>query len=223
MLKRSMDAYNGRKNMTEPLTDEKIAKIKKYAPNFSHITGEHNWNSLISTIDKRTKERDELQKGKVTLIDENKILKLEAVALKEECQLRWNEGEEAMSECDRLKLDIKCLEESTVDKKAFEQVQKERDELKRKVANLEKVIKNQQNNLKIHMDSANTALSCEKDEVIRLKEENKKLKAKVDELEDEGIDMAMKGDDLIISKSRLEKERDELKAKVAKLERELGK
>ena len=50
------------------------------------------------------------------LKEEKRILKSEVVTLKEECQLRWNqlrwdEGEAAISECGKLKLDIKCLEE----------------------------------------------------------------------------------------------------------------
>lgn len=77
--------------------------------------------------------------------------------LKEECQLRWNEGESAISECGKLKLDIKCLEESRVDKKAFEQVQKERKELE------ERLEVKRKNNEELYQYT------------LKLKEENAKL------------------------------------------------
>lgn len=58
--------------------------------------------------------------------------------LKEECQLRWDEGESAIQECSKLKYDIKCLEESTVDRKAWDKICSDKVDLMFHITKLEK-------------------------------------------------------------------------------------
>ena len=58
--------------------------------------------------------------------------------LKEEVQLRWSEGEAVIQEAVKLRYDIKCLEESTVDRKAWDKICDDKVNLMFKVIKLEK-------------------------------------------------------------------------------------
>lgn len=101
--------------MTKPLSDEEIEKIKRYAK---------------KRLDYFANNKNCVHPEELNAIAYLNDVIATVESLKEECQLRWNEGEVAISECQKLKWDIKCLEESTVDKKAWEKLKEENEKLK---------------------------------------------------------------------------------------------
>jgi len=110
----------------KPLTDEEFEKFK-----WEWLEGDgfnkSNIDRLIATIHDLKSEAN-VSKGIMADMHKHQdTLRKEIESLKGEVQLRWNEGEAAISECAKLRHDIRCLEESTVDMKAWD---KQKEELK---------------------------------------------------------------------------------------------